>query len=706
MSPAFARGVQGRAVSRGRSYPLGAVITGSGVNFSVFSQNAAAVELLLFDSETASAPVGTVALFHSHPFWHAHIDGLGTGTYYAFRADGSTDLTQGHRFNRNKVLLDPYARATSDLLWDRAAACTAEDNVASALRAVVVDESEYDWEGDQPLRTPMEDTIIYEVHVGGWSRSPSSGSAFPGTFHGITEKIPYLKSLGITAVELLPVFSFDAGAVLRTVDDGTQLRNYWGYSTVSYFAPEETYCREPHRGSHVREFRDMVKALHKAGIEVILDVVFNHTDEGNENGPCFSFRGLDNSVYYYLWPGDKQYYWDFSGCGNSLQACHPIVQKFVLECLEYWVREMHVDGFRFDEAAVLSRGPDGTPLQYPALPWNLEMSEELAGAKLIAEAWDAAGLYEVGGFSGYRWAEWNGRYRDTIRRFVRGDRGIVGEVATRIAGSADLYQHTGRLPTNSVNFITCHDGFTLNDLVSYNSKRNDANGESNRDGVDDNLSWNCGAEGQTSDPAIEALRERQAKNFFSILLLSAGVPLFVAGDEFRRTQRGNNNAYCQDNEISWIDWENAEMHADLLRFVRTLVHWRRQLPSLRRAEFFDGRMNDRGLPDIAWHGCALNAPGWNDPNCGVLAFTIGADGSGADLHVMLNMEPGDLQFEVPAVTGRQWLRLVDTALPSPMDITAQEEDAKPVALSYRVTGRSVVVLMSAPMSPADAKELS
>jgi glycogen operon protein len=473
--------------------------------------------------------------------------------------------------------------------------------------------------------------------------------------------------------------------------------NYWGYSTVSFFAPHPAYCIEPESASHVREFRDMVKAMHAAGIEVILDVVFNHTSEGNHEGPVMNFKGFENSIYYHLVPNDRQYFMDYSGCGNTFNCNHPIADKFILECLEYWVGDLHVDGFRFDEGSILSRGEDGRPMAYPPTVWHIELSEVLADTKIIAEAWDAAGLYQIGYFPGYRWAEWNGRYRDDIRRFVRGDPGIVGAVASRIGGSSDIYEASGHLPLNSVNFVNCHDGFTLMDLVSYNHKHNEANGEGNRDGNDENLSWNCGAEGDTDDSAVNALRRRQIKNFCTILMLSQGVPMIVAGDEVGRTQRGNNNAYCQDSELSWFDWSLTEKNADILRFFQRMIAFRRAHSTLHRSRFFTGEPNERGVPDIAWHAVHLGQPGWNDPNSRVLAYTLGGFGDDPDVHVILNMDSNDLTFDLPPVANRTWHRVVDTALSSPEDIAEPGDETTIDGMTYHAGGRSAVVLISKEM---------
>jgi isoamylase len=684
----------------GCAHPLGAKPDKNGVNFSIFSEQATSVELLLFDRHDAPEPTQIIELdprinrtFH---YWHVYVKGLKAGAHYAYRVDGPEDLHgQGHRFNKNKVLLDPYARANTNTLWKRGDAVGPQDNVATSMRSVVVDISDYDWEGDRPLNRPMSETIIYEAHVRGLTKSPSSNCENPGTFSGIVEKIPYLKQLGITAVELLPIFDFDEKNIFREVN-GKPLNDYWGYNPHSYFAPEGSYCVFCDVGNQIREFRDMVKALHKAGIEVILDVVFNHTDEGNHNGPTINFKGFFNSIFYHLVSWDKQYYMDYSGCGNTVNCNHPMVEKLIVDSLEFWVKEMHVDGFRFDEGSILSRGQDGVPLAHPPVVWHIETSEVLADTKIIAEAWDAAGLYQIGYFPGYRWAEWNGRYRDDIRRFVKGDPGMVGAVAWRIAGSADLYQSTGHLPINSVNFITCHDGFTLNDLVSYNEKHNEVNGEGNRDGINDNLSWNCGAEGETDNPEIDRLRQRQIKNFAALLMLSQGVPMFVAGDEIRRTQKGNNNAYCQDNEISWFDWNLVEKNADIFRFFKLMINFRTCYchSALRRRYFFSGEVNERGLADISWHSCKLFSPGWHDPNGRVLAFTLGGFEGEADIHVMLNMYWEELEFEIPPIKNRKWYRVVDSALPSPLDIVEPGEETLVSGNVYRVKDRSTVVLIS------------
>ncbi len=662
----------------GHAHPVGARVVDGGVNFSVFSENAASVELLLFERPEDPSPSTVVPLTCDFHFWHAFVPGIGAGTTYAFRATGPSG--GAFRFDGQKVLLDPYARGAVTSLWSRERATAPGDNVATSLRATVVDTAAYDWEDDRPPARPLDETIVYELHVGGFTGSPTSGVARPGTFAGVQEKIPYLVDLGVTAVELLPVFQFDP-------TDG----DFWGYNPIAHFAPHDRY-------GTLDEFRDLVKALHRAGLEVFLDVVFNHTGEAGADGPTISLRGFGNEAYYMISPQDPSVLLDFTGCGNTLDVNDPITSKLVFDSLCYWVEELHVDGFRFDLGSVLTRGPDGAVMQYPPVVSLAELGDQLGETKLIAEAWDAAGLYQLGSFPGRRWSEWNGRFRDDVRRFVRGDPGLVGAVATRIAGSSDLYQWSRRPPLASVNFVTCHDGFTLNDLVSYNQKHNEANGEANRDGWNDNLSWNCGVEGETDDPAVEALRNRQIRNFAVILLVSQGVPMILAGDEARRTQRGNNNAWRQANEISWLDWERVEANDPLRRFWKLLIAFRRRHAALRRDRFFDGARNDRGVADVEWHGCLVGAPGWNDGSSRVLSFTLGGFDGDPDLHVILNMDDQELEFQLPAVEGRGWRRAFDTSLPAPDDAAEPGEEPRVAdPRAYRAAARSAVVLVSAPL---------
>src|SRR6187200_409466 len=558
------------------SAPLGASVRPDGVNFSVFSKDATLLELLLFDAADAAEPSRTIPLdpkaHRSYHYWHAFVPGLRPGQLYAYRAYGPFAPERGLLFDSDKVLLDPYALgvAVPDG-YNREAARFPGNNAAVAMKSVVVDPGQYDWEGDAPLRTPFVETVIYELHVRGFTQHESSSvaPATRGTYTGLIEKIPYLKDLGVTAVELLPIFQFDP------FDAPAGRVNYWGYQPVSFFAPHHAYSSRTDPRDVIDECRDMIKALHRAGIEVILDVVFNHTSEGGRDGPMFCYRGLAND-FYYLLQDDKSQYADYTGCGNTLNANHPIVRRLIQDSLRYWVTQMHVGGFRFDLASIMSRDELGRPVPNPPILWDIESDPVLAGTKLIAEAWDAAGLYQVGSFVGDTWQEWNGRFRDDVRRFLKGDEGSVSHVAARLLGSPDIYGHKEREAEHSINFVTCHDGFTLNDLVSYNHKHNEANGEDNRDGTDDNLSWNCGVEGPTDDPAIEALRNRQVKNFLVLTMLAVGTPMLLMGDEVRRTQHGNNNAYCHDSEISWFDWTLLERHADVHRFAKELIAFRQR----------------------------------------------------------------------------------------------------------------------------------
>ena len=681
----------------GSRFPLGASVTADGVNFSLFSPHASRVELLLYEAADSLRAFQVIVLDpatnRTHLVWHVFVAGLAGGVHYTWRVDGPSDTAMsGQRFNPRKELVDPRARAVTDTLWDRKRAADPADASPCAVRAVVGDAA-FDWTPERTLPRTLEGAVIYELHVGGFTRHPSAAATAPGTFGALIEKIPYLQALGITHLELLPVMAFDVQSVPAAAA-ARGLRNYWGYNTHSFFSPHPGYCVAPERGRHAAEFKHMVQALHAAGIGVILDVVFNHTAEGGADGPWINFKGMANEIVYQLDARDRRRYLDFTGCGNTVNCNHPLVTAFIVHCLEYWVEEMHVDGFRFDLASVFARGEGGAVLANPPLPWSIELSSALTGLPLIAEAWDAAGLYQVGAFPGSSWAEWNGAYRDLLRRFVRGDAGLLGAVATRIAGSSDLYAHGGRLPCNSINFITCHDGFTLADLVSYNSKHNEANGEDNRDGYNDNLSWNCGAEGDTADGRILALRRRQAKNFLTVLLLSRGVPMLLGGDEVLRTQGGNNNGYCQDNALSWFDWSRVDSEREMLRFTREMIALRRRHASLTRNQFFSGGVvAGRGLPDIAWHGVRLEQPNWGDPGGRVLGFTIAGIGRDEpDLHAVLNMSDDALEVELPAIPGRRWHLAVDTAAAAPGDIVPPSGQGVLPAMAYRVAARAVVVL--------------
>ncbi len=662
------------AAQAGKSFPLGANVVKNGVNFSLFSRTATGVELLLFD-ENDNAPPARVVRFdpvsnRTYHYWHAFVPGVLPGQLYGFRVEGPDAPTLGLRFASKKVLLDPYGKAVVvPKSYNRQPATGPGDNAASAMKSVVVEPSEYDWEGDEPLRLPVAQTIIYEMHVRGFTRHPNSGISADtrGTYAGLIEKIPYLRQLGITAVELLPVFQFDAQ------DCPPGKINYWGYAPISFFAPHQAYSSRKDPLGPIDEFRDMVKALHRAGIEVILDVVFNHTAEGDQRGPTICFRGIDNPTYYMLEQGGARYA-NYTGCGNTLNANNPIVRRMIVDSLRYWVEHMHVDGFRFDLASILSRDANGHPLPNPPVLWDIESEPALAGTKLIAEAWDAAGLYQVGSFVGDSWREWNGRFRDDVRDFFRGEPGAVRRVADRMVGSPEIYGHKQREAEQSVNFVTCHDGFTLNDLVSYNEKHNEANGEDNRDGANDNRSWNCGAEGPTTDAAVEKLRNRQVKNFLTITLMSLGTPMILMGDEVRSTQRGNNNAYCHDNEISWFDWSLLAKHGDVHRFVSLLCE-RRILRSTKHERQRISLSNVLRDAKMAWHGVKLNQPDWGD---GSNSMALGAElrDEGLFFHFVFNAFWEALNFELPTLdVGNTWQRWIDTSLDSPNDIVSWRRSA-------------------------------
>jgi len=666
-----------------------------GVNFSVYSKNSTAIELLLFDDVDDARPARVIALDskqnHTYHYWHVFVSGLKPGQVYAYRAHGPYQPDQGLRFDGDKVLLDPYGRGVAlPKNYNRTAAAQPGDNAGTAMKSVVADPSVYDWEGDTPLHRPPRRTVIYEMHVRGFTRHPSSGVAPEkrGTYAGLIEKIPYLQELGITAVELLPVFQFDEQ------DAPGDLPNYWGYSPVSYFAPHCQYSSRQDPLGPLDEFRDMVKAMHRAGIEVILDVVYNHTAEGNHAGPTLCYRGLENDAYYIL-EADRTRYANYTGCGNTLDASHPIVRRLILDSLRYWVTEMHVDGFRFDLASILTRDEYGNPLPNPPILWDIESDPALAGTKLIAEAWDAAGLYQVGSFIGDYWREWNGRFRDDVRSFVKGDRDTVSKLASRLLASPDIFAHEEREPEQSINFVACHDGFTLNDVVSYNHKHNEANGEGNRDGADDNRSWNHGVEGPSDDPAVEELRGRQVKNFFAITLLSLGVPMLLMGDEVRRTQRGNNNAYCQDNEISWFDWTLLDRYADTYRFVKNLIQLRLSFQPVDEARAISlTRFLQQAK--IRWHGTKLNQPDWGSDSHS-LAITVENREATRLVHYILNAYWGPLEFELPPVPegmGAGWRRVIDTYLPSPQDFCALAEAPLVDGTTYRAQPRSVVMLVA------------
>jgi len=695
------------APATGRSFPIGATLVGGGANFSVFSRNAARIELLFFDRVGDARPSRVIpidpAANRTYHYWHVFVPGVQAGQIYGFRAYGPFEPDRGLRFDPSKLLLDPYGRAiVVPRNYSREAARREDDNTATAMKSVVMDPQAYDWEGDLPLKRHWSRTIIYEMHVRGFTAHPSSGLAESkrGTYAGLVEKIPHLQQLGITAVELLPVFQFDP----QNAPPGRT--NYWGYSPVSFFAPHQAYSSRQEPLGAVDEFRDMVKALHRGGIQVILDVVFNHTAEGGHDGPTQCFRGLDNPTYYLLCE-DRSRYANFTGTGNTLNANHLVIRRMIVDSLRYWVNEMHVDGFRFDLASILARDTSGAVMSNPPVLWDIESDPALAGTKMIAEAWDAAGLYQVGSFVGDSWKEWNDRFRDDVRDFFRGANDSVERVADRLLGSPGIYGPKEREAEQSINFVACHDGFTLNDLVSYNHKHNEENGEGNRDGRDDNRSWNCGVEGPTDDPEIERLRNRQVKNFFTTTMLSVGVPMFVMGDEVRRSQRGNNNAYCQDSDTSWFDWNLLSEHADVLRFVKLLI----ELRVMRDVEHERRRVSLSQVPrevKHAWHGVKLNQPDWS-PGSHSLAVSVDLKNEGLLMHVILNSYWEALDFELPVVRNgtENWRRWIDTSLDRPHEICEWNTAVPVQGGTYRAGARSVTVLIAgegvngctAPLSP-------
>jgi len=700
-----------RRIRSGHPYPLGATVHDGGVNFALFSRHADAVAVLLFDDPQGD-PTDIIPLQRrTRHIWHALVEGVGPGQLYGYKVAGPFDPKQGHRFNPHKLLIDPYAKAlthklrnTDGLLlgFDRSSplldlSIDRRDNTRIVPKGIVLND-DFDWQGDEPLDLPFRDLVIYEAHVRGFTRHASSGVSHPGTYLGFIEKIPHLKALGVNAVELLPVHEFAAEDFL--VDKG--LTNYWGYNTVSFFAPESSFASSDRPGAAVTEFKTLVRALHRAGIEVILDVVYNHSAEGKELGPTFSLRGIDNLTYYCLTgcPTEpRRGYVNYSGCGNALKLSDPNVIRLVMDSLRYWVEEMHVDGFRFDLASVLGR--EGGRFDRSASFFDVVMQDPVLNrVKLIAEPWDVE-TSEVGNFP-VEWCEWNARYRDTMRLFARGEPGLLPDVGYRLTGSSDLYGHDGRAPHHSINFVTCHDGFTLADLVSFDRKHNEANLENNRDGSDTNHSWNCGVEGATTDAEVLGLRMRLAKNHICHLLFSLGTPMLLAGDEVLRSQGGNNNAYCQDNEISWLDWKLAETNASFLRFVQLAVAFRRRHPILHRGRFHRGLDTDGDtIPDIAWFSIDLTGAPWGDPNARSLCYQLDGKEAGPDapphlLFVALNAEDELAHVRLPSLpSGERWHRVVDTSLPPPLDFA---EEGQEVRLEpgdyYLVNPRSTLVLIS------------
>ncbi|WDI40757.1 glycogen debranching protein GlgX [Bremerella sp. P1] len=661
--------------------PYGAILHERGVRFVVFSRSATAMRLLLYKNVDDREPSEIIDFDRETDrwgdIWSIFIPGLSAGQLYHFQAEGPYNPDEGMLFDGRARLIDPYAKALAGTFQ------SADDGIIRPPKCVVVDES-FNWEGDRHLKRDLSESIIYEMHVKGFTAHESSDVEHPGTYRGVVEKIPYLKSLGVTAVELMPIHEFP---IMDMVTGKTPTRgNYWGYDSMAFFAPHRGYAASKTPGGQVREFKEMVKALHQAGIEVILDVVYNHTCEGNEKGPILSFKGLENQVYYMLANGGREYK-NYSGCGNTVNGNHPIVREMIFNSLRHWVHNYHVDGFRFDLASILSRDRTGNLVANPPLVEAIAEDPMLADTKIIAEAWDAAGAYQVGSFANLRWAEWNGRYRDDIRSFWKGEPHKLGALATRLAGSSDLYQAGGRQPYHSINFITSHDGFPMNDLVSYNHKHNEANGEGNRDGDNHNLSYNYGVEGPTKRTSIEKIRRQQIKNMFCTLLLSQGVPMILMGDEVRRTQHGNNNAYCQDNEISWLDWSLVKKNDEMRRFVRALVAFRRDQPTVRQKHFLGGYPTGRrGLYDVNWYNNLGTAVDW-DSGDSMLTCLLASpnkdndpENIGRDVLLMMNGSASPQQFILPPVAkGTSWRMFVDTAATSPSDVYPDLNGPRPPA---------------------------
>ncbi len=675
-------------------YFKGAIVLGNGVNFGIFSRNAERMTLEIYKEATDCKPLYSYELDDQRnktgDTWHIYIEGLTAGYYYGWRAGGPFDLELGHRFDNRRLLLDPYAKSITPR----------EDCLGATRKGLIVDSSQFHWDGVLRPKREFKDTIIYEMHIRLFTMNKNSGVENNGTYRGVVEKIGYLKELGVTAVELLPIFEFDENDIIGVNPlTGEKLKNVWGYNPIGFYAPTSNFISGDKSvgaivGQQVIQFRELVKALHEADIEVILDVVFNHTGEGNEVGPVVSFKGLDNTIYYML-EDIKMYYSNYSGTGNTLNCSHAVVKELVLDCLRYWYGQMNVDGFRFDLAAILGRDSEGRWVGDMSLLKDIVDDSVLSGAKLIAEGWDAAGGYFLGEFP-CGWAEWNGKFRDTVRRFVKGDKGQVSDLATRIVGSPDLFGKYDRKPYHSINFVTAHDGFTMMDLVSYNEKHNHANGEHNRDGETHNNSWNHGVEGRTTDKSIIELRKRQIKNFMVILMLSQGVPMLLMGDEMGKTQEGNNNAYCQDNELNWLDWSKLEENHDIYNFTKKMIKFRKSHPALKRSHFFtDKDVDGNGITDISWHGVEVNKPDWSE-NSQVLAFLIdGGDVIGDaekdnDIYVILNAYHEDLEFQLPRIRGKKWYRIADTGrkddfLDHPMVIDSE---------TYPVKNRSSVIFIS------------
>jgi isoamylase len=693
------------SVRVGTALPLGTFQSEGGANFAIFSRHATRVRLELYDFAEDATPATVIELDpvrnRTGDVWHVWIEGVGHGQLYAYRMDGPYQPNLGHRFNFSKLLLDPFATAISLIKnWNFEAAygydradpkqdliCALTDDAATMPKCVFTYEH-FDWQHDKPPRHAWSNTIIYEAHIRGFTIHPSSNVAHAGTYRGLMEKISYLKTLGITAIELMPVFEFnESQAQGLNPQTGEPLKNYWGYDPVAFLAPKASYSSLSGLGQQKLEFKEMVRALHDAGIEVILDVVFNHTAEGNQLGPTLSFRGIDNSIFYML-ESDPRFYKNYAGTGNTLNANHPVVRNYILSALRYWVVEMHVDGFRFDLATILDRDSDGKLLANAPLLEEIAEDQCLRDIKIIAEAWDSAGAYQVGSFSERRWSEWNGHYRDHVRRFWRGDEGMLGLFASRICGSADIYAASGRGPEASINFVSCHDGFTLNDLFSYCDKHNEANGENNHDGSNDNFSENYSVEGETLDARIEAIRNTQVKNLLLTLLISRGVPMLLGGDEFRRSQGGNNNAYCQDNEISWHDWSLLDKHNDIYRFTRNMIAFRQAHPTLSVERFYTDA-------EIHWFNQLGVLPNWDDSKARQLACMIHENAQSV-LYLMFNAANTIVDFKLPNILPNlRWHLVVDTSGVSPQDfIDTAQMPVLDDQHNYRVSARTSVIVLA------------
>ncbi len=707
---------------KGKPYPLGSSLDKKGgMNFAILSKNTSGVILELYKLSDIQTPFISIEFNpkknRTGDIWHAHVTGPDFSELcyaYRFSGDYSPALT-GDRFNRNKLLIDPYARAlvSADNRWhfdeaygyDRNAPSDADlapsgvDNCATAMKCAIIDDSQYDWQDDHHPRIPLNKTIIYETHVRGTTRHPSSKVSSPGTFAGIIEKIPYFTELGVTAIEFLPVHEFNEDEIIRVnPKTGERLKNYWGYNSLSFFALNSLYSSSGAPGGVVNEFRDMVRHLHRANIEVILDVVYNHTGEGNEVGPSVAFRGIDNRLYYHL--ENNRFYKNYSGCGNTLNCNHSAVKQMILDSLRYFVSEMHVDGFRFDLAAILGRDSSGAWIGVNSLLRDISEDPILSGTKLIAEGWDAAGCYKVGEFPA-GWAEWNGKFRDDVRSFIKGDEGYVSALATRICGSPDLYDN-GRAPYHSINFITSHDGFTMRDLVTYNKKNNFENGENNADGTDDNRSFNYGAEGETGDAVINRKRMRQVKNFATILMISQGTPMILAGDEFYRTQRGNNNCYCQDNKLSWLDWDFIDKYPEIFNYFKKIISFRKENPIFCLETFLN--KSDSHNPELSskfidWHGVKLNQPDWSYVSHS-LAFTINGLSKITSIknydrrfYIAINAFSQQLDYEIPPARPKMsWRLKADTFEQSGKDIFEDGEMPQVNSKKIKVRPGSIVIL--------------